>query len=1773
MSASPRKCLQHNANVILEATSEKISIHDLYLVLKATGLTTKNIFYLDVAITNLSKTCSLDSNHFFSDINAAVSQVLACNKRKEFLSEFSQKVHSHKSKQFLIQDKLFDLNPIYGIFAGLNPDIFNHLSLNFDQKKLTYHPILAFGLQCLVVINKVHTIDEKFVGLPTFCDNLKSLIINESWKDTFTQLIENISSELERTKTPLSLNQFFSYIETHFEVFDFLTEPQKSLIKKLLELKHYLNDYLFPNVDDYEVSQEKQDLDLVQVDLPEQSNTVEIYTKAVIPEEEEDEELEQKSNLFLATVGQHRKERDAQNILFTNPTLLPNEIALIESSIHAQPTSDEDTLKLKKTQLCWALMLYYAIPTERIPKILIGTPELDHSREDMANRIVIDLENNTIFLPTPMQSLHRETAEQFKHLHLPLPLEQTVKTRLSEILGTQLNTTSLSNLIDSGTLKSAKSFKKMPGFRQYRITAGKVALTLSHHLFSASHDEVKTAYLQGGSYKFEHMGCYYTTLAIQDLIDLYIQTCQQVFAHHCLPVTSVISGKIGSLRTPEVDEVHQFLSSKRLILEKLKKEMKTPEQFWSFHNELTLYTVTLLNLSAAHRPNDDPYYSVLNFIEERFVQITEKVVMRGFEGRIAVLHSFSFEQYKAYLKHLKNLMSSLPSDLKSPTKQMLHGLIQGEQNPRKGVPLFFLIIDGQLKNMSKKALSDYYCSHPDIKLEVNFYRHLLSTELSKLNVPRLLIATQMGHISKGLEPFSKTSLLSPTSFLEQFTVYLDQYLKRIEPLTVMPPHVMKYRNTHIKDFSWQPSLLGPFKREQARAVKLDAELIQKIDQSLKDNGVDTCKPKLYVTIKVQNKYLEWIKPLRIRRPQKTLFEYYLHKQRLFEWKIENTTPLAKSPFEKTYGINYKIGKDYYQQIIDYSHSYLSGQIDLTSKHQRIIIALSALISGAISHKDHLIDISNRNPSEYLDIGVSLSIDLKDSNNNKRTWILNSLSSALLNKSALIPDLISERDFDLFLSKIFKFQTLSKLITRIRNYLLLTTPSLIFHYVDSIHTQSSIGGYGYQEMMGNYSHKNKACNSLPLSQDSAYLKLTGYPKDPNLQKKLYELSTLLSQHKINGYGYTESLQEVTQWETQAIEADEFSFAAMLLVGWLKKELQQKKIKVSSIATYFSTTYKVIGQSFKSFETVDQLEIEELKKDIYPKIINDILKVRNNPKAESPTAALTSFHNFIAGAFGLDYLHFSQKKIKTISNMQPILLEPEYQSCLYAIDKSPDYDEATKTCLKIALTLYKRLGLRLMEVFHLRSENICLISKTIHSSGSRKKAQKSADGNRLLPYNILLNQGELELLERWAVLVQSKSNQKYFLFGKNIEKQTLNTVASKVSNYLTQLIRSVANNPTLSIKSLRKSFASEAFLSLILFENHALVLGTTQLHQIKTDRVIRDSFNLRQPHNLSWLLASWMGHSTPITTFEYYCLSLDLVAFSFLESRFEASSNYLSILKSFNSDKPLSPSIYKNLNRFKDNKFIKLYITQLSRNQVVPLKHYTPHYDELFTISLEHETLQDILTLSTQGADESTIDKTQFLTKTTAKKVIQCAKKLLQTASSDSLSEPLFNKAIKILSWRHLGDKGSKARVPLITKQMMANAFNLKSDEIDQLFNLWKKQLKMNYFERGELFFSTLDNLEEFLTIYRSFNAHSVHNGHLLINVSGIKNSEDAPIKVSADDYLVFQDTRIQQTDAFEYSQYTLRLSFRDKEAQKIATCPFGLNSSIFFAKLNHELTTD
>lgn len=792
----------------------------------------------------------------------------------------------------------------------------------------------------------------------------------------------------------------------------------------------------------------------------------------------------------------------------------------------------------------------------------------------------------------------------------------------------------------------------------------------------------------------------------------------------------------------------------------------------------------------------------------------------------------------------------------------------------------------------------------------------------------------------------------------------------------------------------------------------------------------------------------------------------------------------------------------------------------------------------------------------------------------RTWILNSISIIALEKITDIDSAIDENDFDSTLEH-FELPKLRRLISCLKAYHLIHLPSSVINWTSKPEMQNSIGVQGYKNLVGDYSNTNHKASQNNFNIDSSNWKQFQVVDQSHSDyaltksealKQVKQLSSALSQYKSERFGHKEALQKLHHLKN----SDNFTIKTLpeqLLLEWVEHELNSQRIVVSSIATYFSKIYQYILPEFMGFTSLDDLDDEVLFETIYPRVLKRVDGDYADKSTDRPYPALSSFHQYLATCYGFENLHFSARKLSPVASIQHIITEPQFQACLDAISQMK-IDEELKIHLMIALILYKRLGLRKSEVFKLQVKDIFTDAKMVHIHGNHIQAEKSERGNRLLPYEKLLKAEEVKILERVVNASSLNTPNRNLLFDSLIQTYSRNPVQNRITSFLTLLVRSITRNQNLSIKSFRKSFASELLVQLGTSMDFEASSRFFEAQSEYLNDYIHKSFNQESPSNLYWLVANLLGHTTPNTSFEHYTLTKDLLIFFETEKKLEQDSNYSSVLNNIASTHDLKVATIKNLNRYKLSKFCYLYGSKLTVFSRVPFRIHTPHFEALFSKKIDIETLQQNLLVYANGdLPANEIDNQLLLAQGTTNAFINGIKHLIDYKHPSQISDALVKKMIIDHSRFELnGNAFKKKQLPQITAKTIKNLIKLNDGNLKILEEIWRNQFTLGRYIKEELIIQSRSELTKFLSIYQTFNAHEFEDNYLNINIIGTRNVKELVPIENNEPYIKTNDCQKIVEDDYPLENFTLKISYRSPKAKKPAFCPFGLNAIIFWSSI-------
>lgn len=1747
-----KKLLISNTNKLLEIKNNgwKIGFLDSLFLLKSLGLSNKvyNLHYSLSHILALQKFCNSDAfktkSYIFESLNLFLT-----NKKEILKSNFEEIISEHKSdRYFIIDNETFDTDPCFGLFAGLPISQLKRYELHIHKDSPTHHAFLTLSLICFIQQNHIFKDPTSIKGIKSAYLGSRSLASLANWHLAYKQLIKKYFERHRSKGESTHIVNFMSDYEKNPDPYHSVlkTDNQKTFLRKLLEIYKELSTYIsFKTNESCGPTDDKI--------LEDSSNQNEILIDPPLPDNStKNEELAESENKFIQHLGIFRSAKQAQIIRGSNSTLAPSEVSNLESFIN---TFNSKVRITQIKQLVWSLQLYYAIPLgikkhqiryyqTSIPSIIVGTPNLDIDYAETKNKCIISIDLGVIFLPTPLEEHQPNTLS-----HTPLPLHKRVKELIEKITD-KTSGFKLSDIISADDFIECNKFSDIPEFKQYRYTSGKINRVLTTSVFYKTQDEVKTAYLQGGSFEFKHMGLHYTKLSIRGLNEIFNSVTQKIFSFPTWVNDNELSNfldiNLGSKHAIKTNYISDFLNKKFSELIALKKAINTADDFVNFHNYLTLYTLAQLCLVSTHRPHRDPFYSIKNFIDTHLVQITEKELHQGYEGRIATLDGADvvISQLKEYKKHLYSFAYLCKINFNNEFEQELIKIINGTQNPKNGLPAFFIIENGKVQHITSTTFYNYYNKENLHEFKSNFVRHSFSTFMSEQNVPRYLIAAQMGHNSKGNEIFGSNSNTCPHEFSKELAPFIKSYIQAITPQLISALNKRSIRNIKTSKIDFKNSRLGPFYREFNRRVHIDKNEIEQFDTLFFDGHI--AEKKLYISKHTQIAHFKKIQ----NSPNlnnKLLIAYYQFKQSNFGWRIQKSHTLEKSLFSANYPSYYLNGKSYIETVGLKCEQYIKDHNSFDIKEKKVLLALTFLTSGAVLTKGHIEHFLQNALPQPVDASITLSVDFYNEFGSIRTVLLNSVSSVLFLDMAKTAVEIDKNSLQQILTR-WQLPNLSSLIKGIQAFHRLSIPAYLIEFSLNEKFHGTIGAEGYKKLFT----KNWIDTCHTPSKLSSFSNRYISDQHPIASKSVFlnDLNIELNICK-KGINKTELKFKLLAFKQSFEVKNALSLLEELVYLWVISLIEEDNLKPGTVKDYFSRIYEEVNDALSNINLLE-LDTSDFIKTIYPPVLK-ILRDKSEGFSE-----LKRFHNFIADFLNVNKLHFTPSKIHSLATIQRTIYPHEMEAIEQAISNDEINDDShTRSSLQTLVTLYNAFGIRASEPFEIKQDDLLLEDKILFILGNSHKSKKSADGNRALHLD-LLNQTSFNEIVSKAQHNNSDSQNKPFLLFRNLDEFDRNVVNQQIRSYLLTLMKSLLNSETVNIKSFRKSFASFGLNNIVIsgFDNIPKILGSAI-----PEKIAMQNFDSQLGHNAKhkrlWLVSDWIGHSSPQTTLIDYASTLELNLFIATEALLEQNNsgqtytNRLKLIASL-SNKKITQSTLKNLNRHKGMKYTQFFSKDISNNVTNETDSFgKPVYTKLLEKKASLEIIRAIVEGFVSGTEPNNIDSHLLLHPGTCTFLLSLIYREIPGFSEDVTPKGLI--ALKpflvyLFDLRQKNDttytlkKIEKSEITWLNSTLTA----IQQMELKEPYNnvkaIWRRNTAN--FNEGLIFQNTNELIQFLKLIEKLFKNNSKVNHHYYINHIGTKLVDDfKPLSINTTFSYETKDLRIIKHGALPKSHYEVVLSTR------------------------------
>jgi integrase len=258
-------------------------------------------------------------------------------------------------------------------------------------------------------------------------------------------------------------------------------------------------------------------------------------------------------------------------------------------------------------------------------------------------------------------------------------------------------------------------------------------------------------------------------------------------------------------------------------------------------------------------------------------------------------------------------------------------------------------------------------------------------------------------------------------------------------------------------------------------------------------------------------------------------------------------------------------------------------------------------------------------------------------------------------------------------------------------------------------------------------------------------------------------------------------------------------------------------------------------------------------------------------------LRAFHDYQRAHYNAPFVYFPWGNKRQVVNAN--MISPRIYHAMKEYLVNSDLDDEQKNLCLVVLSLAYRTGLRIKELIGVKVRDIADIYTDEHGQRieqpqiwlrpNRYRRLKSSSASRLIPINCLLMKDELEQFTQ--LYRQQKRLRRRYLFSQGSGDQPLPSIF--FSNLMKLIWDRLLGEHDFTFHSFRHTAISQL----------ALVLSNSPLAQVMTDydneqckKVIKGVLGYHKDQGSWFGLASFAGHLTCDTTFEYYIHTAHLLA---------------------------------------------------------------------------------------------------------------------------------------------------------------------------------------------------------------------------------------------------------------------------------------------------------
>lgn len=1091
--------------------------------------------------------------------------------------------------------------------------------------------------------------------------------------------------------------------------------------------------------------------------------------------------------------------------------------------------------------------------------------------------------------------------------HLPLPLPEEVITALQPLVS-ELNAQTLGEAIslekETITSRCNEWLKDHLSLgREIQIAKVRNALYLS--VTQRTMDETLAATLCAQPILSTPQGISYTTLQYESLWHSYLETFNTHFSFAPFAIPQRWTGSLLKVKQPVLTEALQYLQQNAAQKLANAHQNATRENVFAAHNEFVSFCIIQALINTGHRDNaEDPFARLCDFVfEHNGVFISDKIMSRQHETRL-VFYSDAFKaQLQDYQQHLKQLAYWLERNYVSAQELSLahkiHTALDTEETP--SIPLFFYLDENDESLLKRINPSQLKAKIPQWQLPFNVGRHLLATQLRLLNVNPEYINYQLGHISHGEHPFADSSVLNVHAVKTQLLPALNQIhdqlkIQNLRGLDFQFKRSLALATPELPDSKLTYQALGPIRRLSENR-QLNKQYKNTVNEVF-NQYILCCDPAQLTQDLVQLAFEKLLQAGSTQPQKKIVLFIRALKQYISHYHLNLHVPQQfielqpdPSPFQyKNIALRSKRQRlvQHFLKDLEQDNETLNSTLTPIAK-----LVLSIILSGYYTHQNRFESLLKAlQNQQYLITEHTVFIEITVLDNQTERISLDPISALLLHqwrkgqhKPIQWRSVKAQIKHYLAHCSTLHFDQLLQ-ATRIEARLQL--PAMLCPVLSGERQSASLNRSSFLRVLHNTRLERPAENDSDIQADT-YLsdlltELAPAPEHqtPNSLKKAFKQLKQIK-HLLYQPG-SRKRPELTSAMERVLESwrdDQNVSTTLQLIGtWAKVRLNTSErvsqLKFSSVQTYFSL---IANDLLEHWYDINPLELDEEE---CIAVYNVILQGSKEP--ETTAAQLIHFHNHIITHYaGIDTvdrydLQIDQQNDEAID--ANFISSTEYQQVFNTLLNDPAYkaQDTHHIALQQALIfmLTCKLGLRVNEVYKLEVRDLFLPNE--HTTGyiinrvNRLGSQKTASSLRCSLFHGRLSEKEISLLQKWYEL-RNTINQQH-----STSLWLSDTVLEKLDPFvfkhrILQVLRVVTNDPTLKLRSLRHTCATQELFQQLNAVQH---LSThTSLNDALYDTWLEPEQNnqLLYGHNnptrrSSYRLARQLGHAGTQTTLTNY-----------------------------------------------------------------------------------------------------------------------------------------------------------------------------------------------------------------------------------------------------------------------------------------------------------------